>query len=393
MNLKPPIRVVIVDDHEMILQSLVRLISADARFVIVGSALTAVDGIEVLKRELPDVLVIDYQLPDMDAPEAIRIVRQILPEIKIVTFSGADRPGALYASMKAGSSAWVRKTRAIQELRDAITLVMRGDPFANDEIETLPKLEELEVHYQPIVDLECGRIAGFEALVRWRHPQRGLLHPDAFLLLAEQTGYIEEIDRWVRERAVHQLAQWQKQFPTMLPLWMSVNLSVSDLGDSELVSSIANLIARTGISASSLVIEITESVLLDDTQQTHNFLRRISDLGVGLALDDFGTAFSSVSYIHRFPFNHLKLDISFTDELPHSLRSMLLVEEIGHLADSMKMTGTAEGIERQDQLDALREIGWKFGQGYLFSPALPADECEQLFARSSMFPQLSDLAN
>jgi EAL domain-containing protein (putative c-di-GMP-specific phosphodiesterase class I) len=159
------------------------------------------------------------------------------------------------------------------------------------------------------------------------------------------------------------------------------------------VSSIANLIARTGISASSLVIEITESVLLDDTQQTHNFLRRISDLGVGLALDDFGTAFSSVSYIHRFPFNHLKLDISFTDELPHSLRSMLLVEEIGHLADSMKMTGTAEGIERQDQLDALREIGWKFGQGYLFSPALPADECEQLFARSSMFPQLSDLAN
>jgi EAL domain-containing protein (putative c-di-GMP-specific phosphodiesterase class I) len=270
---------------------------------------------------------------------------------------------------------------------------MRGDPFANDEIETLPKLEELEVHYQPIVDLECGRIAGFEALVRWRHPQRGLLHPDAFLLLAEQTGYIEEIDRWVRERAVHQLAQWQKQFPTMLPLWMSVNLSVSDLGDSALVSSIANLIARTGISASSLVIEITESVLLDDTQQTHNFLRRISDLGVGLALDDFGTAFSSVSYIHRFPFNHLKLDISFTDELPHSLRSMLLVEEIGHLADSMKMTGTAEGIERQDQLDALREIGWKFGQGYLFSPALPADECEQLFARSSMFPQLSDLAN
>ena len=346
MNLKPPIRVVIVDDHEMILQSLVRLISADARFVIVGSALTALDGIEVLKRELPDVLVIDYQLPDMDAPEAIRIVRQILPEIKIVTFSGAERPGALYASMKAGSSAWVRKTRAIQELRDAITLVMRGDPFANDEIETLPKLEELEV-----------------------------------------------LDRWVRERAAHQLAQWQKQFPTMLPLWMSVNLSVSDLGDSELVSSIANLIARTGISASSLVIEITESVLLDDTQQTHNFLRRISDLGVGLALDDFGTAFSSVSYIHRFPFNHLKLDISFTDELPHSLRSMLLVEEIGHLADSMKMTGTAEGIERQDQLDALREIGWKFGQGYLFSPALPADECEQLFARSSMFPQLSDLAN
>jgi EAL domain-containing protein (putative c-di-GMP-specific phosphodiesterase class I) len=384
----PPITVVVVDDHEMILQSVVRLLAADPQIVVVGTALTGAQGIDITKRVNPDVLVIDFHLPDMDAPDAIRELRNAGSSVKVVTISGSERPGALYASIRAGSSAWVRKTRAIHELRDAIRHVAAGWPFANEEMEATPKEDELLVHYQPIVALSDGHIVGFEALVRWQHPEQGLLYPVSFLPYAEETGYIEEIDRWIRRQAVRQLAEWQTRFPSDPPLWMSVNLSASDILDPALFDSISGILEESRLQPEHLVVEITESVLLDDSDTTMKFLTKLNDVGVKLALDDFGTAFSSISYVRRFPFDHLKLDLSFTAELPNSIRSMLLVEEIWHMAESLKMTGVAEGIERQDQLDALRDIGFEFGQGYLFSSAVPATECELLLSRSGLLPAI-----
>src|SRR5580658_4598873 len=205
MSEEPVIRVVVIDDHEMILQSIVRLLQDDPQIVVVGTALTARHGVELTKRERPDVVVIDYTLPDMDAPDAIRELRKVYPEVKIVTFSGSGRSGALYASMRAGSSAWVRKTRAIQELRDAVLNVAAGRPVANAEMESLPALDQLVLHYQPTVELASGRIVGFEALVRWQHPERGLLYPVEFMPFAEETGFIAEIDRWAWEHATRQL--------------------------------------------------------------------------------------------------------------------------------------------------------------------------------------------
>jgi EAL domain-containing protein (putative c-di-GMP-specific phosphodiesterase class I) len=380
-----------MDDHEMILQSVIRLLSADARIVVVGSALSAAEGFEIVKRELPDVVVIDYHLPDMDAPEAIKVLLAIHPWVKIVTFSGSERPGALYASIRAGSSAWVRKTRAIQELREAILDVANGVPHVNEEMEAQPKLTELVVHYQPVVALADGHVVGFESLVRWNHPDRGLLYPDAFLPFAEDTGFIEEIDRWVRQQAVHQLANWRRKYPWLPHLWMSVNLSACDLSNPELFESISEVISESGVNACDVVIEITESVLLDDSERTLEFLRRLKTLGVGLALDDFGTAFSSISYVLHFPFDHLKLDMSFTAELPDSKRSMLLIEEICHMADSMTMKSIAEGIERPQQLAALSDVGWQYGQGYLFSRPLAAEDCEILLTRPTLFPDAASI--
>jgi EAL domain-containing protein (putative c-di-GMP-specific phosphodiesterase class I) len=323
----------------------------------------------------------------MDAPGAIKTLREVHPTGKIITLTGSERSGALYASMRAGSSAWVRKTRAIQELRDAVHHVAAGRPVTNEAMELLPTLDQLVVHYQPILELASERIVGFEALTRWQHPERGLLYPDAFLPLAEETGFVVEIDQWVRERAICQLADWQNRYSSTPCLWMSVNLSASDLSDLDLLGSISRAVTGAGIDPNDLVVEITESVLLDDTEQTMNFLLRLKDLGVGLALDDFGTAFSSLSYVRRFPFDHLKLDVSFTAELPHSVRSMLLVEEICHLATSMEMKTTAEGIERQEQADVLRGIGCEYGQGYLFSRPIPVADCEALLAAGgSPFP-------
>jgi EAL domain-containing protein (putative c-di-GMP-specific phosphodiesterase class I) len=163
-------------------------------------------------------------------------------------------------------------------------------------------------------------------------------------------------------------------------MWMSVNMSASDLADPALFETLLGIVTGAGIEPTDLVVEVTESLLLDDTEKTMEFLMRLRDLGVGLALDDFGTAFSSLSYVRRFPFDHLKLDISFTAELPHSVRTMLLVEEICHLATSMEMKTIAEGIERQEQAEALRGFGCEYGQGYLFSRPVSAANCEALLA-------------
>ena len=203
---KPAISVVVVDDHEMILQSVVRLLTADPQFQVVATALNAARGIEATLALAPDVLVIDYHLPDMSAPEAIVKLREANSTTAVVTMSGSDRPGAMHASISAGSSAWVSKTRAIQDLRDAIVHAAAGVPFFNAELAALPTAEELVVHYQPIVSLVSGRVAGFEALVRWQHPEHGLIFPDTFLPLAEEFGYIAEIDRWIRRVATTQLA-------------------------------------------------------------------------------------------------------------------------------------------------------------------------------------------
>lgn len=383
MSEASPVRVVLIDDHEMILQSLVRLLRDDPLIVVVGTALTAAQGIEVTRQVRPDVVIIDYVLPDMIAPDAMRVLRKVCPEVKIVTFSGSVRPGALYASMKAGSSAWVRKTRAIQELRDVVLNVAAGHAVAIDELESLPSLDQLTIHYQPIVVLASRRIVGFEALVRWQHPVRGLLYPAAFMPLAEETGLIAEIDQWTWEQAARQLKEWQQRYVSAPAVWMSVNASASDLSDRDLFDSISSMVTGAGIDPSDLVIEVTESVLLEETEQTMGFLHRLKEFGVGLALDDFGTAFSSLSYVRRFPFDHLKLDISFTSELPHSTRSMLLVEEICHLAKSMKMRCIAEGVERQEQSDALQGVDCEYGQGYFFSRPLPASECEALLGAVS----------
>ncbi len=213
MSDEPVIRVVVIDDHEMILQSMVRLLHDDPQIAVVGVALTAEQGIRVTQEQKPDIVIIDYSLTDMDAPDAIKILRRVHPDVKVVTLSGSGRPGALYASMRAGSSGWVNKTRAIQELRNAVLNVAAGRPVPNEEFDSLPMLDELVLHYQPIVALGSGQVVGFEALVRWQNPERGLLYPISFLPLAEETGFIVEIDRWVWSRAAHQCMSGSTRSP------------------------------------------------------------------------------------------------------------------------------------------------------------------------------------
>ena len=373
----------------MILQSVVRLLTADPRIDVVGTAITAIEGIDIVVKSRPDVLVIDYHLPDMEAPEAIRILQEAVPEVKIVTISGSDRPGAFYESMKAGSSAWVRKTRAIQELRLAILKVATGEPYVSEGSDAQPNLNQLVVHYQPIVSLDDWHIVGFEALVRWQHPDRGLLFPDSFLPQLIETGFIEAIDLWVLGEATRQLAQWQAVFTRTPRLFVSVNMSYLSLENAELPRIISSEVARAGLGLNDLVVEIRESFLVNNPQETVELLAAFNAEGVRLALEDFGASFSPISFIHRVPFDGVKIGRSFTRELPTSMGTVWVIEGIANAALSMSTMCIAEGVEELAQLNALREAGIQFGQGFLFSPPARAAVCDGLLTRDSLLPLAS----
>ncbi len=374
----------------MILQSVVRLLTADVRIDVVGTGLTAAEGIEVMSELRPDVVVIDYHLPDMDAPEAIKLMREIDADVKIVTISGSDRPGSFYESMKAGSEAWVRKTRAIQELRLAIFKVASGEPYVNEEMEAQPKLDQLVIHYQPIVSLEDWRIVGFEALVRWQHPERGLLFPDAFLPNLVDSALMEEIDLWVVHQALLQLRIWQQEYSKDPALFVTINISRSSLKSSRTRTSIVREIGRGGVDPHDVVLEIKESLLVESPEETIAFLTQLNEAGgARLALDDFGASFSTISHIQKIPFDCIKIGRSFTRDLPASTGTLWLMEGIRAVTTTMNTLCIAEGVEKMEQFDSLRDTGLELGQGFLFSPALRPSACEALLARASLEPTVT----
>jgi diguanylate cyclase (GGDEF)-like protein len=239
--------------------------------------------------------------------------------------------------------------------------------------------EELEVHYQPIIELSSERILGVEALVRWRHPERGLLSPLTFIPLAEETGLIGSLGLWVLRTACGEVKKWQKLQPaTDPPLNLSVNLSARQVQDPDLPVKVAAVLEEVGLDASSLTLEITEGLLLQDADGIMDRLHAIKSLGINLALDDFGTGYSSLSYLQRFPIDVLKIDKSFVDRVSEGAEAAALVRTIVALSESLQLRTVAEGIEQPDQADHLRLLGCERGQGYLFARPLPADGVTEL---------------
>jgi EAL domain-containing protein (putative c-di-GMP-specific phosphodiesterase class I) len=384
---KFPVRVVVIDDHEMILQSVVRLLTADTKIEVVGTGLTAAEGIEVMSELRPDVVVIDYHLPDMDAPEAIKLMHDIDSDVKIVTISGSDRPGSFFESMKAGSQAWVRKTRAIQELRLAIFQVASGEPYLSEEMEVQPKLDQLVVHFQPIVSLEDWQIIGFEALVRWQHPERGLLFPDDFLPNLVDSGFIAELDLWVLRESLRQLGVWQSETTEGPRLFVTVNISRTSLKNPRTRSLILREIENDPVASHDVILEVKESILVESPEETIAFLRQLNDAGIRLALDDFGASFSNISHIQQVPFDCVKIGRSFTRELPASAGALWLMEGIRNVTSAMNTLCVVEGIENIEQFETLRAAGLKSGQGFLFSAAVRPAAFTELLAKASLEPE------
>ena len=375
------IRVLIIDDHEMFAETLVRLLSDDPNIEVLGAAATASGGLERARADPPDIVLMDFGLPDMTGAAATRLLKTMCPDTKVITLTGSEHLGAYNEAVEAGSVAWVRKTRAVHDLVIAVHRVHGGEVLLADELSDLPTPEQLVVFYQPIVEIAGDVVAGFEALVRWQHPERGLLPPSDFLPRAEETGFINEIGRTVGSRACSQLVEWKRQIQPCPPLWVSVNVSGNAVKRPTLTREIAYAIETSGVRPEDLVLEVTENILLDDADAALAQLLRLKALGVQLALDDFGTGYSSLSYLRRYPFDHVKLDISFTAELPQSTRAMRMAEAIHQLVSALNMTGIAEGVERPEQAQALRDVGWEYAQGFLYSKPVDAAAAGALIQR------------
>ena len=236
---------------------------------------------------------------------------------------------------------------------------------------------ELEVYYQPTFTLDGHRIQGAEALVRWNHPQRGLVLPGVFIPVAEQTGQILPIGRWVLSQACAQASEWQRDFPTSPTRSISVNLSARKLADRNIVADIKAILASTRLDPQSLILEITESVLMDDVPAACKKLAALKDIGVRLAIDDFGTGYSSLAYLKQFPVDILKIDRAFT-EAAGRIDGLAFLRAIVDLGTSLHLTTVAEGIEIEEQADQLQLIGCGVGQGFWFARPMPAADLTAL---------------
>lgn len=243
--------------------------------------------------------------------------------------------------------------------------------------------DEMRVMYQPQVDLTTGKITGCEALVRWQHPTLGLIYPEKFIPLAEETGLIVTINNWVLEQAVRQCYLWQQS--GCMPVKMSVNFSAIQFGQSDLVMQLTTLLNRYHVSPAMLDIELTESTLMQGVERTLTTLHELAALGVMISIDDFGTGYSSLSYLKRFPIQQLKIDQSFIRDVTTDPSDATMVRTIVLMAKSLKLQMIAEGLEHAEQVTFLRQCGCERGQGYYFWKPLSADVFEKILLEQHGF--------
>jgi EAL domain-containing protein (putative c-di-GMP-specific phosphodiesterase class I) len=246
----------------------------------------------------------------------------------------------------------------------------------SNELHRALERDELELHYQPIVDLHTETLVGMEALVRWRHPTRGLLSPREFIPLAEDSGLISRVGAWVLKEACQQIAAWTTRCATSghddAHLNIAVNISALQLGEPGFPRQVAEIVNSSGILAGQLSLEITESALMRDPDDAILVLQVLRDLGLHLEIDDFGTGYSSLSYLQRFPVETLKIDRSFVEEMDHNSESVAIVRTIMGLGESLGLAVIAEGVERTAEAARLKTLGCHLGQGYLYGVPLPA---------------------
>jgi diguanylate cyclase (GGDEF)-like protein/PAS domain S-box-containing protein len=242
---------------------------------------------------------------------------------------------------------------------------------------------EIVPYYQPVVDLDTGAVVGFEALARWRHPSGEMLLPDLFIPVAEETGLVGPIGQWMLAEACRQTREWQRKYPLWSTLGISVNVSGRQLSQSGIAADVERVLGATGLDPAFLTLEITESALMHNLSAATAAMQCLNTMSVGLHLDDFGTGYSSLAYLHSFPVQALKVDRSFVNRMDRAPQQSAIVNAIVSLAHNLGMEVIAEGIETAAQLEALRALRCKRGQGFLFSKPLPAEEVERLMASGS----------
>ncbi|MDQ1462496.1 MAG: hypothetical protein QOI08_3980, partial [Actinomycetota bacterium] len=284
-----------------------------------------------------------------------------------------DADAAMYVAKRSGKARHVLFEPAMHEesqRRLAIAGELRGAIDRN----------ELVVFYQAIVDVHSGRTQGAEALVRWNHPHRGLLQPDDFIPMSERNGVVIPLGQWVLAEACSQVQQWKRAELVDEAFYIAVNLSARHLQDSHVVAHVVEALERSELSPAALVLELTETALLEDLDRTRSTLAALKDLGIRLAVDDFGTGYSSLSYLSAFPVDVIKIDKSFIDQLALTSGGEAMVRAVVELVHALGLVAVAEGVEERDQAAALEHIGCKLAQGFLFAKPMAASEMTKALA-------------
>jgi EAL domain-containing protein (putative c-di-GMP-specific phosphodiesterase class I) len=271
----------------------------------------------------------------------------------------------------------VERLQLEADLRHAIAQLQEQPQGVN------PQPRQMQLHYQPQLDVATGRIVGFEALARWQHPVRGFVPPDVFIRMAEATGLIVPLGRWILSEACRQLRAWNDA--GLEPLRMAVNLSAKQFLQPDLVPMLAEALASHGIRPQFLELDLTETVIMTNARQAVEILGQVQQLGVHVAIDDFGTGFSSMNTLRRLPVTKLKIDRSFVQDLGTDARCDAIVRAVIWLGHGLGQQVIAEGVETKNQLACLRAFGCDQFQGYLCSPALPAQEVSEFVARHALY--------
>ena len=350
---------------------------------------------QVTTFELSSILVLDLNMPEMDGIEVMRRLSSMDSSPALILMSGHDS-GVLHSAEKLGRAhnleiiASLSKPVLLDEFQEILEqhapkLKDQKQPNTSTtemdisiaELEHAIRNDELILHYQPQIEIISGQLLGVEALVRWLHPQRGLIRPDLFISMAEQNGLIGELTHWVIETAVEQEQQWQNMG---LKIAVSVNISAVDITSLTLPEHLAKLLADKKLDPTHITLEVTEGALMGELVTSLDILTRLRLKGLGLSIDDFGTGYSSLSQLHRVPFTELKIDQSFVSNMAEDDEARAIVRTCIILGHELKMKIVAEGVETSEQLELLRQMNCDIAQGYFISRPVPADQISNKYA-------------
>jgi len=336
-----------------------------------------------------------------DFSQAMHITERILETVSR-PMEILDESVSTAASIGVVIFASVGEIRAEELLRDADTAMYRAkelgrngyqlfDVSMQESVQRRMELEkalrkaveqeEFVLHFQPIISLASGRLEGFEALVRWERPGHGLVGPLDFIELCEEMGLIIPLGKWILRKSCEQMVEWERHFQEELGLYMSVNLSAKQFNQGHLADQVIQIIREVDFDPAKLKLEITESMVMDDSEAAITMLSQLKELGVKVSMDDFGTGYSSLSSLHKFPIDTLKIDCSFVNRMIEDLDSSRIIETILLLARNLKLTTTAEGIETIEQLEHLEKLGCESGQGYYFSKPLDSNAATEVITQ------------
>ena len=394
-------KILVIEDEQIIRENILKLLKAEG-FEVTGAE-NGAQGLNAAVSNLPDVIICDVMMPELDGYGVLMALRSnpVTATLPFVFLTGKAERSEMRQGMELGADDYLTKPFTKAELVGAIssrlkkqeavakqynTLQSQSSALIQDAADQLEQIktslcgalerEEFQVYYQPQVNVQTGKIMSAEALIRWLHPEKGLIPPAQFIPSAEATGFIVQLGEWVLQTACRQMQVWQNA--GFSGLRVAVNLSARQFYQPDLSSRVAQILAEIGLEPSSLELELTESFMVEDAPSAIATLQQLKSLGVSISIDDFGTGYSSLSYLAQYPFDTLKIDRCFISNITHGCTNAAIVKAIIEMAHSLCLEVIAEGVETEAEKDFLGRYKCDTMQGYLFSPPLPAGAFEQL---------------